>query len=159
MSRPAPSKPFHAALVGGIAFQAVLAAQGPSILVEGGTPIPLARGSALADKGGGWSIVGRESGEVLLRLEGFGGREIGDLCREFGLTRLHDGGARPDQAFHESRAWAGLTKWVSRNVGQAAQRAPDDAALPGWHAQALVALDARSNPANFDETAGGMRMR
>ena len=147
---------FHQAVVGGLTFDGVLTADGPSIVghtIRGGA---YAGGVALVvsglrrfvpshfGKGPGpwdWYIVKYRS-EARVHLDGFTAEQVRRMRVEFGLLPI-DEQHRPEsaaQAFYTSRAWAGLVRWVVQHPRVAKRMSRFDAYLPGWHDHACALL-------------------
>ena len=147
---------FHQAVVGGLSLGGVLTADGPAVVghrVRGGE---YAGGVALVvsglrrfvpehfGKGPGswdWYIVKYRS-EARLHLAGFTAGQVQRMRDEFGLLPI-DEQDRPEsaaQAFHASRTWASLVRWVGQHPRVAKRMSRFDAYLPGWYDHACTAL-------------------
>ena len=147
---------FHHATVGGLSLHGVLTADGPAIMGHAVRGRAYAGGVALVvsglrrfvpshfGKGPGpwdWYIVKYRS-EARVHLDGFTAEQVSRMRVEFGLLPI-DEQHRPEsavQAFHASRAWAGLVRWVGQHPRVAKRMSQYDAYLPGWHDRACATL-------------------
>ena len=146
---------FHQAVVGGIRFDGVLSADGPTIdacsvarnrpagsvaLVVSGLrrflPSQFGRGP------GPWSwYIVKYGSEARVFLDGFADEHLNRMRAEFGLLPIdeqHQHGG-PARAFYESHAWAGLVQWVGKHPHVAKRMSRYDAYLPGWYDHARMA--------------------
>ncbi len=150
---------FHKAVVGGLAFEGLVSADGPYISCQardqfshGGVALVVSglrrftptRSSGIRKPDGWWIVKYEDQERVFLR--GFTESDIEAIGAEFGLVPTDSrecGGAAP---FLRSRAWLGLVEWVAQRPRLARKAAGWDAYLPGWvdHAQAEAASRASS---------------
>ena len=77
-----------------------------------------------------WYVVKYRS-EAGVHLDGFAAEHVRRLRIEFGLLPINeqDWASSPAQAFHASRAWVGLVRWVGRHPRLAKRMSRFDAYL------------------------------